>query len=902
MSADNVQPKRKLIEVALPLAEISRASQADKDRKVGTLKNIHKWFAPMPLPALRALIFAALVDDPDDDVERSKLLTLVRQLVPDTGVAPPADVLEEAANMIRAHNPQLPVVVDPFAGSGSTLVEAQRLGLPVFGADLNPVAALISRAVAELLPPMASVSAVTAGPTRLTSQPFEGFFDDLRHYGDQVQESVKSRVGHLYSVTDGKNPIAWLWTRTAPCLNPACGLSVPLFGSPWLSKQKGREVFVEMEVANSAVRFDVRSGKAGEPRSAKQTGRATFNCPKCGTAIGEKDLYAMGKAGRLALQLMALCLDAPHGRTFVDPQQVPCDPSGIEVPDLDELEIDDNTRDFRTPLYGLTLHTDLYTPRQLVMLAAFADEITKVTERAIQDGASIQQARAIATILGICLSKMAQGNSSLVRWRTRESSPKPEPAFGTQSMPMLWDFAEAYPFGESVGSWNAQLKSIIGAIRSLPSAAGEGIVIQGDARNVANRLQPGSALLVTDPPYFGQINYSGLSDYFYPWLRRALREVHPDLFGTLATPKREELVANPTRHQGSKEAARKYFIDGFTEVFASAKNVSRKDLPIIVVYAHMQDEHTAEGVNSSGWESLLEAVFAADLQIVGTWPIEATAKTRQVGQSANALASYVILICRPRSATGAPATRRSFLAALEAELPEALERLRQASIPPLDLDQAELGPGMAIFSRYSHVLEPSGQKMSVRAAMALVKQTSAGLLWGNIGDLDDDTMFCIKWFQQYGWDETDSGHADSLARGNSTSVSGLVRGGVFWARAGKARLLEPSELTDQWDPLTDSRISVWEVTVRLANKLSDKGIEEAAFLMSTAGQRVDMETVKNVAYAIFGICRDRGWNQTALLFNGLVTSWPELSASARPNNVSAPSASQGVLDFASIEE
>jgi putative DNA methylase len=900
-TAGSYRPK--LIEAAIPVTEISKASLADKNRKVGTIKNLHKWFAPMPTPALRAVIFSALVDEPDDPADRSRLIELVKKLVPDNGMPPPDSVLREAELRIQAANPDLPVVIDPFAGAGSTLVEAQRLGLAVAGSDLNPVAVLITRTLVELLPPLAVALPVSpVGPVahidEVPRKPFEGLIADLRYYGDQVQQAVKQKLAEVYPSPPSGMAVAWLWARTVPCPNPACGVTVPLFSSPWLSKQKGREATVEVIADDHCVRVVLHRG-AGAPGSAtKIAGRARFACPRCAEPFGEKEIRDAASIKRLGYQLLASCVDTDAGRIFLPPDEVPGFGTELAVPeDLDDLDIGANTKNFSTGLYGLTRHTDLYTSRQLVMLATFADEVAKVYDLVVADGGGRNHARALASLLGLCVGKLAQSNSTLVRWRTRQGPSKAEPAFGNQSIPMLWDFAEAYPFGESVGSWNAQIDSVAGVLPNLPVGKTTGRVIQADARTINNLARPGMALVVTDPPYFGQINYADLSDYFYSWLRRALRNVHPDLFATMATPKVEELVANPVRHDGSMAAARQYFIDGFTEVFSSFQKASRPDLPMLVVYAHKQDEQDEDGVISTGWEALLEAVLASGLSVVGTWPIEASSANKMIGQGANALASYIILVCRPRPVGATATDRRGLIAALREEVPGALTKLQQVGIAPVDLAQASIGPGMAVFSRYGRVNEPDGSAMRVRTALALINQVLDEVLSEQEGDFGSDTRWCVEWFKSYGFDEGPFGVAEALSKAKNTAIQGLENAGVLRSRAGKVRLLSVKDLSDAYDPAADDRVSEWEIVLHLAKRLHEQGGEAAARLMVAARDRVGLDAVKELAYLLFSISEKRGWTETALLFNGLGTSWSELASDARKPALAGPAPLQGQLGF-----
>ncbi len=902
MSSDVRAPRLKLIETPIPITEISKASLADKNRKVGTIKNLHKWFAPMPTPALRAVIFCALVDEPDDPAERDQLIELVKELVPENGTPPPESVLRRAAARIKASNPELPVVFDPFVGSGSTLVEAQRLGLPVVGADLNPVAALIARTLAELLPPLVDASAISpAQPdARLEEnlrKPHEGLAADVKYYAMRVQRAVEERLGNIYPRPPQGELVAWLWARTVPCPNPECPVTVPLFSSPWLSKQKGREATVEAVTERDQVKLLVHHGLTAPGKATKVAGRAQFACPRCSVPFGERDIRAAGKANKLGYRLLALCVDTEAGRTFLSPDEAPAFGADPVIPDdLDELELGANTRDFRTGLYGLTHHTDLYTPRQIAMLAAFADEVPDVYKQIMTDGGDKQRARAITTLLGLCVGKLAQSNSALVRWRTRNGPSKGEPAFGTQAIPMLWDFAEAYPFGESVGSWSAQIDSIMGLLGSLPARAPVGRVIQADARSQEGLIDSGGALVVTDPPYFGQINYSDLSDYFYLWLRRALRDVHPDLFATMATPKTEELVANPARHAGSVEAARQYFIEGFTEVFTSLQKASRPELPMLVVYAHKQDEHEQDGMISTGWEALLEAVLASGLSVVGTWPVEASSATKMIAQGANALASYVILVCRPRLAAAGAIDRRGLIMALREKLPVALRGLQQAGIAPVDVAQATIGPGMAVFSRFARVNEPDGTAMSVRTALKLINDVVGEAQSEQMGEVSEDTRWCVDWFSEYEFGPGPFGRADQLARSKNTSIAGLERAGVLRSGANKVRLLPIADLPGDYDPGRDKRVSEWELVLHLAKRLREQGGDAAAQLMAKARPLVNLDAVRGLAYLLFSIAGNKGWSDTALVFNGLGTSWSDLSEESRRPG-SANIQAQDELDF-----
>jgi putative DNA methylase len=882
--------RKKLIEVALPTKEISEASRRDKDRKTGTIRNAHKWFAPMPPPAWRALLFAALVDDPSDEAERDELIGLVKRLVPAEKSEPDeATIAEARAVLARQYPDGPPPVFDPFCGAGSTVVEAQRLGLPAIASDLNPVPVLITRTLTQLVPAVAGRPALHAPGGQLATLPagpYEELLTDVRHYAERARDLVWSQIGHLYPLgQDGETVIAWLWARTVTCPNPACGATAPLATSFWLSKRKGTPAWIEPRVAPNrrSVEFHVRTGK-GEPPEPPKTGRGgNFRCLACNGLIDERHVQAEGKAGRIGVQLMAMAAERNGaGRVYLDPNpKHSALANQVERPDdAPEVEQTDYARWFSSPAYGFTMIADLSTNRQLLMLGAFADAVAQLPAWVRADGGDEVYATAIASILGLCLGKLAQASSSQCRWNARETaSSKAEPAFSRHALPMVWDFAETSPFGGSVGDWLGQLDSVATAIRALPVVAERADIAQADARKAASGLGT-TVLIATDPPYFDQIGYADLSDYFYVWHRRALRSVHPDLYATMATPKADELIAMPYRHGGRKDQARQFFIDGFTETFRTLAAKSRPDMPMLVIYAHRQEESKAGDIYSTGWDAILEALIAAGIAVVATWPVHGTRAARQISLGTNALASYVCLVCRPRPASAGRVDQAQFLAALRAKLPSALRDLQRVNIPPVDLSQASLGPGLEVFSSFARVDLPDGSPMPVRTALGLINRVLDEVLAEQDGELDPETRWAVTWFEQHGFDVGRYGDADGLARSKDTAVNALVDSGIVTARADRVALIPRDRLQDDWDPGTDRRTSVWEVTLHLIKALEDGGVEAAGDLLHRAGWRGT--AAHDLAYRMYRICQDKKWAGDAQAFNNLVTSWPAIVAAYRP--------------------
>jgi putative DNA methylase len=881
--------RRKLIEVALPTEEISEASRRDKDRKTGTIRNAHKWFAPMPPPAWRALLFAALIDDPGDEAERDKLVGLIKRLVPAEKSEPDETTLAEARALLEREYPEgMPAVFDPFCGAGSTVIEAQRLGLPAVASDLNPVPALITRTLTQLVPAVAGHLPLHAPDGQLATVPagqYDGLSTDVRHYAERVRELVWAQVGHLYPQGPaGETVIAWLWARTVTCPNPACGATAPLATSFWLSKKKHTAAWIEPSVASDrrSIEFHVRTGDGQPPEPPKSGRGGNFRCLVCNGVIEERHVQAEGKAGRIGVQLMAMAAER-NGASRVyldpDPKQAAVGDQVERPDDAPDVEQTDYARWFSSPGYGFTAIADLFTNRQLVMLGAFADAVAQVPSWVRADGGDQSSAVAITSILGLCLGKLAGSHSTQGRFEpaSKTSNGGIHPAFSRQALPMVWDFAEMNPFAAGGAQWLGLLDAVCRAACSLQRSQ-PAEVFQADARRAARDLRA-PVLVATDPPYFDQIGYADLSDYFYVWHRRALRHVHPDLYATMATPKADELIAAPYRHDGRKDKARQFFIDGFTETFRALAGKSRPDLPMLVIYAHRQEESKAGDIYSTGWDAILEALIAAGLSVLRTWPIHGTTSTRQIGLGTNALASYLCLVCRPRPASAGRIDQAEFLTALRAKLPSQLRDLQRVNIPPVDLSQASLGPGLEVFSSFSRVELPDGTPMPVRTALGLINRVLDEVLAEQEGELDPETRWAITWFEQHGFDVGPYGEADGLARGKDTAVNALVDSGIVTARADRVALIPRDRLPDDWDPESDRRISVWEVTLHLIKALERGGVDRAGNLLRRAGWRGT--AAHDLAYRMYQLCQDKKWAGDAQTFNNLVTSWPAIVAASR---------------------
>lgn len=919
------RPNRKLIEVALPLEEISAASQREGFIYRGNPSAIHKWWSGKPLAACRAVLFASLVDDPSSDSERfptaaaieeerARLFDVIKRLVRWDA---PENVLSEArAEILKSTHGSPPALLDPFCGGGSIPLEAQRLGLAVYASDLNPVAALITKALVEIPPTFAGMPPVHPDSLRGVGGSGDwvgtaGLADDIRRYGAWMREEAGRRIGHLYPRTrlpseQGGSVAtvnAWLWARTITCPNPACGAQMPLAGSFALSTKKGREVWAQPIVDRAArsVRFEVQTGPGSAPEPPKVGRGAKFRCLVCGQVSPDEHVKSEGRAGRMGAKLLAIVAEGPRGRIYMAPTEEHERVATSAIPAWGpDAELANDPRALWTVNYGLTRFRDLFTPRQLVALTTLTDLVGEVRERVIRDGAATPDraaqsvtayADAVATYLAFVIDKMTDYHCSCIGWNRKED--RTSHLFTGQGIPMAWEFVENNPLAEIGGSLAASIEIVASAIEPLP-ANGQAVVQQADATVIEAR----PAMICTDPPYYDNIGYADLSDFFYVWLRRSLGAVYPQLFGTVVTPKTGELVATPHRFGGSKAEATTHFTAGLEAAFGRLKRIAISDVPITVFYAFKQSESSTDGVTadqkaSTGWETMLDALIRSGLMVNGTWPMRTERTGRALSIGANSLASSIVLVCRPRPAEAGITTRKEFVAALKHELPEALRTLQHGNVAPVDLAQASIGPGMAIFSRFARVLEPDGSSMGVRTALALINQALDEILTEQEGEFDADTRWAIAWYEQFGLGDSTFGAAETLSKAKNTSISGLVETGILAASKGKVRLLARDEYSLEWDPATDRRLPVWEAMQRMIRALLADGETSAANLLARI--RGIGDVARDLAYRLYHVAERKGWTEEARAYNALVVAWPDLVRGAEQTRGREPA--QASLGF-----
>ena len=814
---------------------------------------------------------------------------------------------------------RLPAFHDPFAGGGAIPLEAQRLGLESYASDLNPVAVLINKAMIEIPPRFAARPPVN--PERNDGQVgisaawkgANGLAEDVRYYGKWMRDQAEKRIGHLYpkvEVTEemaAERPdlkryvgrkltvIAWLWARTVRSPNPAfANVEVPLASTFILSKKKGKEAYVEPVIGDGEYHFNVKVGTPPESarKGTKLSRGANFQCLMSGVPMSPDYLKAEGRAKRMKARMMAIVAEGDRGRVYLAPTVEHEGTAHKAEPDWEpRQDLPNDPRAIWCPLYGLTTFADLFTNRQLVALTTFSDLVGEARERIRHDAVAARlpddgvplraggtgataYAEAVGVYLGLAMSKETVFLVTQARWRAGEG--KSAPGFGRQALPMVWDYADVNPFAGAGGDFLGVVRGAEQTLRNAPPPIA-GYTFQEDATSQAIGHHK---LISTDPPYYDNIGYADLSDFFYVWLRRSLRFVFPNLFATLAVPKSEELVATPYRHNGSKEKAETFFMDGMTRAMRRLAEQSHLAFPTSIYYAFKQSERKGDtGISSTGWETFLDAVIHAGFAVTGTWPMRTENTTRLVGMGTNALASSIVLVCRARLSDAQMATRREYVDALKEELPAALRTMQAGSIAPVDLAQAAIGPGMAVFSRYARVLDVSGRPLSVRDALSLINQTLEEALAEQEGDFDADTRWAVAWFDQQGFNQGEFGVAETLSKAKNTSVDGMIAAGILKAGGGKVRLLRPDELPDDWDPDTDRRRTVWEMVHHLIRVHGQAGEGAAAVLL--AKLRADAESARELAYRLYRICEQKNRAQEALGYNALVQSWPEIARLAR---------------------
>lgn len=910
---------KKLIEVALPLEAINAESAREKSIRHGHPSTLHLWWARRPLATARAVIWSSLVDDPSShpeqfpteeaqQQERERLFDILTRLVKWENSNDEGILAEAKAEIMKSTNGNPPALLDPFAGGGAIPLEAQRLGLEAHAHDLNPVAVMINKAMIEIPPKFAGRSPVNPEAQRqgAANQGWKGaagLAEDVRYYGEWMKQEACKRIGHLYpkaKLEDGSEAtvIAWIWARTVKCPNPACGCEMPLASSFILSKKKGKEAYIEPNVSGSEITYRVRYGKGGD--NCPKIAQGKFKCIRCDEGIPKDYPKVESKAGRMGKKLLAIVAEGKNGRVYLSPDAEQIHAADCPMPeDYPTGALAPHFTGGSCVPYGLDEFHKLFTNRQLTALTTFSALVGEAQKKAEADAVAAGMyndhialseggtgARAYGEAVGVYLAfvvdKMADYHSSICIWHT--TGEKMANTMRRQAIQMTWDFAEANPFCSSSGCATNMINWVSNTITFLP-AYNCGTARQFDAQS-DNGLR--NIAISTDPPYYDNIGYADLSDYFYVWMRQALKNTYPKLFRTLLVPKADELIATPYRHDGNTEKAKAFFEDGMFKTCCQLNKYACDTIPVTIYYAFKQsenetDEKAGEKTASSGWETMLSAIIKSGFTITGTWPMRTELTTALKG-SVNALASSIVLVCRKRAETAGSVTRREFINALHREMRPALEKLQSANIAPVDLAQSAIGPGIGVFSRYKSVLEADGKPMSVRAALQIINQELDAFYNEQEGELDRESRFCVELFSQYAFNNIKFGDADILARAKNTSVQALAEHGVLMAAKGQVRLKTRDELPESVDT---HESCTWLLTQQLARAMEVGGVKAcAAIVLNIFGSNA--EEAKALAYRLYTICERKNWAQEGYAYNNLVVAWPDIQSAAAQMQAEIP--------------
>jgi putative DNA methylase len=906
--------KKKLIEVAIPLEAINAAAVREKSIRHGHPSTLHLWWARRPLAACRAVLFAQLVDDPSShpdkfptlekqETERERLFKIIENLVIWEN-STNEEVLELAKAEIRKScGDVMPTIYDPFSGGGSIPLEAQRLGLSAFGSDLNPVAVMIGKSMIQFPPLFRDLEPIHPGlKDRNFYRNAEGLAEDVKYYGERMWKKANELVGDLYPeiklpVNHGDKSatvIAWIWSRTVKCMNPGCNFDVPTVSSFALSTKRGREAYLHPKLCDEGIEFDVKKNPMGTVSDAKKgfkRGKSgIFECPACGVSTTRDYVAQEGVKGRIGAHPIAIVAEGARGRIFLPfpkehvPASLKVDTAGLET------KLQPNPRDVWCRNFGLTTPADLFTQRQIMTLTTFCELVqearTTAESDAIAAGLSHSSSplresglgakaysEAICVYLALLVDQLANNNSTLCTWHSRNTQLRS--VFARQALPMTWDFAESNPFCSSSGSFINLHERMVKGFQTLAITNTPGYLEQ----KAAQEINYNDAVISSDPPYYDNIGYADLSDFFYVWLRKSLKGIFPDLFSTLVVPRAEELVATSYRHT-SKGEAEDFFLEGMTNAIRRMAERSHPNFPTTIYYAFKQSEIDTEGVSSTGWATFLTAIIAAGFSIVGTWPVRTELATRMIAKDTNALSSSVVIVCRKMEKNTQTAGRADFIRNLKTELPNAISALQRANIEPADMPQSSIGPGMGIFTRYSTVLEADDSPMTVKTALQLINSELDEFLSNIQGDFDSDTRFSITWFEQNGYANGDFGVANSIAQARSIAVDSVKHAGIVESSAGNVRILKRDELLEDWDPLTDSHLTIWECLQYLVREHEENGISyEAAVLLKKMEDKAD--AIKDLAYCLYDICANKRQDaKEATAYNALIADWTELTRQA----------------------
>lgn len=886
---------KKLIEVALPLEKINAESAREKSIRQRHPSTMHLWWARRPLAAARAVLWSSIVDDPsahpdqfpteEEQIEERKRLFRILESMVVWENSTNESVLNEAKAEIKKYiGDKIPTLLDPFAGGGTIPTEGLRLGLNVKAHDLNPVALMINKAMIEIPPKYKNMQPINPSAnvfSRATGyRGASGLAEDVRYYGEKIRQQAFDKIGCLYpkvvdieNSTEDLTAVAWIWTCTVKCPNPVCDCEMPLIKSFELTKKKNSICHLEPIIEGSKIRYEIKSGKATNKGTVNRKGA---RCLFCDSPVDLDYIREQGQKNKISYQLLAIVAEGEKGKVYL-PADSDKSSKKIDRPqEYPDTEIAYYPGCTNCKIYGMNFFSDLMTNRQLTAMVTFSDLVVDIVDVIKKDaeelGIEIKSgyAEAIQTFLAFGVDRLATRLTKVCLWNTTAETI--EQPFGRQAIPMVWTFPEANVFSNSTGGWASSLDWIPKVLDSMYVSEKEGVVEQQDAMEYISEEK---VIVSTDPPYYSNVPYADLSDFFYVWLRKMLRNNYPDLFVTIDTPKANELVAEKYRHEGDEEKAKQFFENGMYKTFCNVREYVNEEYPLTIYYAFKQAETGEDDeISSSGWETMLSALIRSGFMITGTWPIR-TERTTGLKNSLNALGTSIVLVCRKRCGESGTITRRNFINLLKKELKNSLKELQSSNIAPVDMAQSAIGPGMAVYSKYNRVLEADGSEMTVRSALQIINQELDLYFNEQDGELDRESRYCIDMYSQYAFNDMKFGDADTLARAKNISVAAMQSSGVLSAQKGMVHLIERHSVPEK----ISSEGSVWLLCQQLTHKMETGGVEacaQAIMMMYGAAP----ERAKDLAYRLYTIARRNKWTNEEYAYNSLVVAWPDIQSRA----------------------
>ncbi|MDR1013036.1 MAG: DUF1156 domain-containing protein [Lactobacillales bacterium] len=921
--------KKKLIEVGLPLEAINLACAREKSIHHNHPSSLHLWWARRPLAAARAVIFASLIDDPSShpeifpleeqqNAERDRLFDIIKSLVKYENIHNITllnSAITEISNSLNGHFPKL---LDPFCGGGSIPLEGKKLGLEVFASDLNPVSVIINFAMldfphrfANAIPVNPDYSSPTINQKFVTSSkplPVKNALSlDLEFYANSIYDKLHNEIGHLYPPLNPEtlefsnrrdsttNIIAWIWFRAVKCPNPVCNCQTPLAHSFNLCTVAGKEKHLVPIISDTTISFKIAKGKTDNYTVNKHGAK----CIKCNAIIPLKYIQEEGVAGKLTELPGAIVADISKTKEYYIFDDLHFNASLVPRPEhVPETLIPNTNHKICTKIYGFSKFSDHFTNRQLTLLSAFSTLISDIGKQ-IQYDAEIKwnnyddtditeggtgskaYSQAIQIYLSLILDKTADYNSSFSTWNAPRQGMRN--IFGRQSLPMVWDFAEVNPFSNQTGSIKNMIQWVVKTLETLdrsPISVKPTINLRDAKQDSGLR----NMLISTDPPYYDNIIYSDISDFFYVWLRLTLHDIIPNLFQTVLTPKRDEIVANKFRHDNNPVKAKLFFEKSLYEAFVNLYNCSSDEYPVTIYYAFKQREfkeinHSESNIStrkiettSSGWETMLSALIKAGFSITGTWPIKTEFVGRNVGNNTNSLSTSIVLVCRKRPQAENKISTRDFIKELSREISVPLKYLQNCKLSPVDLAQAAIGPGMAIFTKYSKIIESDNSELTVRKALSEINNALDRFLSESTVGLDLESSFCIELYSQYSYNSVLAGEADILLKAKNVTLQSLLNLKVIKSKDGKISLNERDEL-DVTSP--QHMHCIWLNTQLLVKLFIKGGIDDSANFLNVIPPNLREKSL-SVAYKLFSISENHKWIHEAKAYNSFVTDWDQI--------------------------